>query len=148
MLLQSYSNSCISHSIQKLCMCPSLLQFTSIFTIVGLEINFEESTYFITEADTSDPHIRLQFRRTQNPFTIFLFSVNIVDMNQAINIEDYVYVYSEANSATAGECMLNIARKNVQFPRSVLETSLMHGSCCFSSSLILHLGLHVHNYQM
>ena len=43
----------------------------------GLEINFEESDYFITEASGISTPITLQFRPNQNPFNITFTPVTI-----------------------------------------------------------------------
>ena len=57
-------------------MCTSLL---NIYRYIVLEINFEEADYSITEGDPWPPTIRLQFRKTQNPFTMTVFSVSITE---------------------------------------------------------------------
>ena len=49
-------------------------------TIIGLEINFEESDYSIAEGSNLSTPIRLQFRNNQNPFTITFTPVTIDDV--------------------------------------------------------------------
>ena len=50
---------------------------TPIHIFIGLEINFEESDYAITEGSGLSTPIRLQFRNNQNPFTITFSPVTI-----------------------------------------------------------------------
>ena len=45
--------------------------------ITGLEINFEEDDYSITEGGLLSTTIRFQFRQNQNPFTVLLCPVSI-----------------------------------------------------------------------
>ena len=50
---------------------------TRIHILIGLEINFEESDYSILEGSGLSTPIRLQFRNTQNAFTITFSPVTI-----------------------------------------------------------------------
>ena len=74
---------------------------------IVLEINIEEADYTILE-DASNPVIRLQFRRTQSSFTMTIFPVSIIDLNQrfSFNVEDFITipVIPEA-LATAGQLL-------------------------------------------
>ena len=51
-----------------------------------LEINIEEADYSILEGDSTDPMIRVQFRRTQSPFTMTLHPVGIMDAYQRFDV--------------------------------------------------------------
>ena len=50
---------------------------TPIHIFIGLEINFEESDYSITEGAGLTTPITLQFRNNQNPFNITFSPVTI-----------------------------------------------------------------------
>ena len=79
--------------------------FVSFFT--ELEINIEEFDYLVQEDEASNPVIRLQFRRTQNPFTMTIFPVSISDLDQRFNFtaEDFINIPTTPEAiATAGEC--------------------------------------------
>ena len=41
-----------------------------------LEINFDQLDYSITEGGSSAQEIRVEFRRTQNPFTLILYPIS------------------------------------------------------------------------
>ena len=95
----------INHSTRIL---QILHKYRPILFIVGLEINIEEADYYIIENDESNPGIELQFRRTQSSFTMTIFPVSIVDLNQRFSFtaEDFIDipVIPEA-IATAGELL-------------------------------------------
>ena len=70
---------------------------------IVLEINFEEEDYSITEGDPWPPTIRLQFRRTQNPFTMTLFSVTITEAIDPAGFNGSAFIQSDdINEATPG----------------------------------------------
>lgn len=69
-------------------------------------INIEEIDYTVLEGDTSDPYIRLGFRRTQAPFTLTLFPVSIVNFSEhfTFNLDDFITIPTNSDAiATAGE---------------------------------------------
>ena len=58
--------------------CINLQSNLHVIFIIGLEINFEEADYSITEGSgLSTAIIRLQFRNNQNPFNIRFSAVAI-----------------------------------------------------------------------
>ena len=74
----------------------------------GLEINFERDDYSILEG-SSNPviHVRLQFRRTHRPFTMTIFPVSFVELNQRFNFtgETFINIPMKPEAlATSGEC--------------------------------------------
>ena len=72
-----------------------------------LDINIEEFYYTIREENAaSNPVIRLQFRRTQSPFTMTIFPVTV---NEVINFtgaaEDFIHIPQIPEAlATSGGC--------------------------------------------
>ena len=62
-----------------MCVYCGVYVVTVFHFYIVLEINFEETHYYVTEGDSRLPTLRLQFRRTQNPFTMTLFSVTITE---------------------------------------------------------------------
>ena len=64
-------------------MCTPLLNIQTLYMYcyIVLQIYFEEADYYVTEGDLRPPTIRLQFRKTQNPFTMTLFSVTIANLS-------------------------------------------------------------------
>ena len=77
---------------------------------IVLEIYFEETRYYVTEGDLRLPTLRLHFRRTQNPFTMTLFSVTITEAVDpaGFNGSDFIphYDYYEATPGRALEATL------------------------------------------
>ena len=75
-----YSLFLLAICFQYWCIQPLYFwDFISLHVYTVLEINFEEPDYSITEGDPWPPTIGLQFGRTQNPFTMSLFSVSIME---------------------------------------------------------------------
>ena len=72
--------------------------------VTGLQINFEESDYFIKEGRTLSTDIRFQFRNNQNNFSVRLCPVNIsvveeMELGEFIDSGDIDII----SRATAGE---------------------------------------------
>ena len=66
-----------------------------------LNINFQESDYSFDEADNVSG-ISVRFRRTQSPFTLHLFPVNITEGERRVG--DFITIPATTSAATAGEC--------------------------------------------
>lgn len=76
-----------------------------------LEINFEEADYSIEEGvDLSQP-IRMQFRTTQNDFTLILCPLSIEEAEKQ-NVGDFIDFSSilDGSRATSGDCQLATAQ--------------------------------------
>ena len=56
---------------------------------VGLEINIEEADYSVIEGEAENTVIKLQFRRTQNPFTVTVYPVNSTQANKRFNVGNF-----------------------------------------------------------
>ena len=66
-----------------------------------LNINFQESDHSFDEAhNISD--ISVRFRRTQSPFTLRLFPVNITEAERRVG--DFITIDATTSAATAGGC--------------------------------------------
>ena len=83
----------------KCCFTVYWLHFIS-FLDTGLQINFEESDYFIEEGGTLSTDIRFQFRNNQNPFTVTLTPVDI-DTAEALGLGFFINSY-DISRATSG----------------------------------------------
>ena len=68
----------------------------------GLEISFEQPQYSIREGETLSPVMRLQFRETQNPFTVTFYPVSITTAKTEFEVGDFI-MSSVIDEATAGE---------------------------------------------
>ena len=66
-----------------------------------LNINFQESDYSFNEAAPVSG-ITVRFRRTQSPFTLRLFPVNITEGERRVG--DFITIDATTSAATAGEC--------------------------------------------
>ena len=92
-------------SVRKCGMYTIILhQFT------GLEINFEESDYAITEGSVLSTPIRLQFRNNQNPFTI-TFSPVTIDAVEGMGLgADFINseTIEEESRAEPGEVLVKV----------------------------------------
>ena len=66
-----------------------------------MNINFQESGYSFDEADKVSG-ILVRFRRTQSPFTLRLFPVNITEGKRRVG--DFITIPETTSAATAGEC--------------------------------------------
>ena len=66
----------VHHTSQSL---DKLMLVVYLIFIVGLEIDFEEADYSITEGSGLSAPIRLQFTNNQNPFNIRFSAVNITN---------------------------------------------------------------------
>ena len=56
---------------------------------IGLEVNIEEADYSVIEGEAENTVIKLQFRRTQNPFTVTVYPVNITQANKQFNVGNF-----------------------------------------------------------
>ena len=66
-----------------------------------LNINFQDSDYSFNEAAPVSG-ISVRFRRTQSPFTLHLFPVNITEGKRRVG--DFITIDATTSEATAGEC--------------------------------------------
>ena len=66
-----------------------------------MNINFQESGYSFDEADKVSG-ILVRFRRTQSPFTLRLFPVNITEGKRRVG--DFITIPETTSAATAGDC--------------------------------------------
>ena len=66
-----------------------------------LNINFQESDYSFDEDDAVSG-ISVRYRRTQSPFTLRLFPVNITEGERRVG--DFITIDATTSVATAGEC--------------------------------------------
>ena len=86
-----------------------LVQPTTLcVSFIALEINIEEYFYNIREENTAtNPVIRLEFRRTQSPFTMTIFPVRIENLDDRFNFtaERFINIPNIPEAiATSGEC--------------------------------------------
>ena len=63
--------------------------FNNATVHIGLELNIEEADYSVIEGETENTVIKLQFRRTQNPFTVTVYPVNITQANKRFNVGSF-----------------------------------------------------------
>ena len=73
---------------------------------IGLEINIEEADYSILEDAANNPVIRLQFRRTQSPFTLTITPASINNLDPFdFNAGNFISIPTIPEAiATPGEC--------------------------------------------
>ena len=80
---------------------PMPLTYAYFCHYTVLNINFQESDYSFDEADAVSG-ILVRFRRTQNPFTLRLFPVDITEGKRRVG--EFITIPATTNEATAGEC--------------------------------------------
>ena len=75
------------------------------YCFTELQINFEELDYSIDEGDSTANLITMQYRRTENDFTLRLTPVSIGDSESMYNVTEFVdpTVIEEGARATAGD---------------------------------------------
>ena len=75
------------------------------YCFTELQINFEELDYSIHEGDSTANLITLQYRRTENDFTLRLTPVSIADSESMYDVVAFVYPndIEEETRATAGD---------------------------------------------
>ena len=68
-------------------------------------INFDLPEYSFVEGEPGAQDIRVQFRRTQNPFTLILYPVSHTEAMESYNIENFVGAppEEEVDRATSGK---------------------------------------------
>ena len=72
--------------------------------VTELEINFEYHRYSFTEGEAGALDIKVQFRRTQNPFTLILHPVSHREAVERFHVENFIYTpQGEVERATAGK---------------------------------------------
>ena len=78
-----------------------------IILYVVLQINFAEADYLSTEGSTLTNPIRLQFRNTQNPFTLILSPVSIEEAEDIFKVEQFIDTSGGPGSqATSGKSLI------------------------------------------
>ena len=75
------------------------------FTQTELEINFDQLDYSFTEGVASVPDIKVQFKRTQNPFTLMLYPVSHREAVKRFRVDSFIFdpPQTETEGATAGK---------------------------------------------
>ena len=73
------------------------------YCFTELQINFEELDYSINEGDSTANLITMQYRRTENDFTLRLTPVSIADSESMYDVGDFVPEIDEEARATAGD---------------------------------------------
>ena len=70
-----------------------------------LEINFEQLVYSFTEGELAAQDIKVQFKRTQNPFNLTLYPVSHTEAIQRFSVESFVGAppAEEIDRATSGK---------------------------------------------
>lgn len=92
-------------------MIHSLFLNNSFFSLCHsvLEINFEEADYSIEEGIDLSQSIRMQFRATQNDFTLILCPLSIGEAEEQ-NVGRFIDFSSIESRATSGDCQLATAQ--------------------------------------
>ena len=68
---------------------------------IELEINIEETDYFVREGEILSTEMRLQLRGTQSPFTVTLYPISISEAISQFNLQCWIFI-SIHHKATAG----------------------------------------------
>ena len=73
--------------------------------VTELQINFERLEYSFMEGEAQAQHIKVLFRRTQNPFTLILYPVTIKEAVESFHVENFIInpPQREVERATAGK---------------------------------------------
>lgn len=72
-----------------------------------LQINFAEADYSLVEGSLLTNPIRIQFRNTQNPFTLILSPVSIREAEDIFKVEQFVDTSGDPGSlATSGKSLI------------------------------------------
>ena len=103
------------------------------YCFTELEINFEELDYSINEGDSTENLITMQYRRTENCFTLRLTPVSIADSESMYDVVAFVDPadINEEARATAGDRFVCIYREHIQLH---LHTFLFFADDDFSST--------------
>ena len=72
---------------------------------IELEINFDQLEYYFTEGEPGAQDIKVQFRRTQNRFTLTLYPASHTEAIQRFSVQNFVGALPEevVDSATSGK---------------------------------------------
>ena len=73
-----------------------------------LEIRFDLREYSFTEGEAGGHYIKVQFRRTQNPFTLILYPVSHTEAIEDFNVTNFVGAppEKEVDKATSGKIQI------------------------------------------
>ena len=101
----------------------------------GLKINFDQSHYFFTEGMVSGPEIKVQFKRTQNSFTLTLYPVSLIDAVDKFHVENFIVdpPQLDVERATAGKI---IRMTIIIIQMELYEVPIMHAFCLHGFSKI------------